>query len=381
LRLLMITALFCCTSSGTLASAQLNPGHATHVEEDGCGSVPSQEHIELIRQRISDGTWETATQWRYEDRGIDAYVPITAHVVRYDDGSGGIPQSRIDVAIDDLNDHVASTGLAFYQMGDTIYMNDSQYAELDSDEFCSLVAIDSVPQTVNIYFVPDFVNLCGRGSFTTNPCQGVVMDNDCTATSSNHSTFSHEVAHYFNLYHTHTTYHGVECVDGSNCATAGDVHCDTPADPNLSGVVDDFCNYTGTELDECGSGMPYAPPTTNLMSYSRKWCRTHFTQEQLSLFAWTAHNDRSDHLEDAGACCMLNEVCVETIQELCLSVGGTYLAGQSCDDEVCSEQCDADLTGDDHVGVDDLLAVIAGWQNPYTVDDLLLVISSWGPCE
>ena len=81
-----------------------------------------------------------------------------------------------------------------------------------------------------------------------------------------------------------------------------------------------------------------------------------------------------------GAKSGIGEACVETTQDICLSVGGTYLAGQSCDDDVCFEQCDADLTGDDHVGVDDLLAVIAGWQNPYTVDDLLLVISSWGPC-
>ena len=39
-----------------------------------------------------------------------------------------------------------------------------------------------------------------------------------------------------------------------------------------------------------------------------------------------------------------------------------------------------DITGDGHVGVDDLLAVIAGWGNPYNVDDLLLVIQGWGPC-
>ena len=47
----------------------------------------------------------------------------------------------------------------------------------------------------------------------------------------------------------------------------------------------------------------------------------------------------------------------------------------------CSNDCPGDYNGDGHVGVDDLLTVIAGWQNPYTVDDLLLVISSWGPCE
>ena len=150
-------------------------------------------------------------------------------------------------------------------------------------------------------------------------------------------------------------------MDGSNCASAGDLHCDTPADPSLSSVVDDACNYIGTELDACGSGAPYDPPVYNLMSYSRKWCRDHFTQEQLALFAWTAFNDRSDHLIYTGACCMNNDVCVDTFEELCSNVGGTYLGdGQSCADAQCPTDCKGDMTGDGHVGVDDLLAVIAG---------------------
>ena len=39
--------------------------------------------------------------------------------------------------------------------------------------------------------------------------------------------------------------------------------------------------------------------------------------------------------------------------------------------------CVGDITGDGYVGVDDLLAVIADWNNPYTVDDLLGVIADW----
>lgn len=42
--------------------------------------------------------------------------------------------------------------------------------------------------------------------------------------------------------------------------------------------------------------------------------------------------------------------------------------------------CDGDITGDGHVDVGDLLAVIAGWGDPYNVIDLLTVIDKWGPC-
>ena len=42
--------------------------------------------------------------------------------------------------------------------------------------------------------------------------------------------------------------------------------------------------------------------------------------------------------------------------------------------------CQGDLDGNGSVNVDDLLAVIGGWGDPYNVDDLLLVIGGWGPC-
>ena len=48
----------------------------------------------------------------------------------------------------------------------------------------------------------------------------------------------------------------------------------------------------------------------------------------------------------------------------------------SCDD--CDESCPGDFDDSGTVDVSDLLAVIAGWDDPYNVNDLLLVISEWG---
>lgn len=48
---------------------------------------------------------------------------------------------------------------------------------------------------------------------------------------------------------------------------------------------------------------------------------------------------------------------------------------------VPDEICLGDVTGDDIVDISDLLGVISGWGNPYTVSDLLTVIQYWGtPC-
>ena len=48
--------------------------------------------------------------------------------------------------------------------------------------------------------------------------------------------------------------------------------------------------------------------------------------------------------------------------------------------DILEPPCPGDMNGDGGIGVDDLLAVIAGWGSPYNVDDLLLVIQSWGGC-
>ena len=44
------------------------------------------------------------------------------------------------------------------------------------------------------------------------------------------------------------------------------------------------------------------------------------------------------------------------------------------------EPCLGDYNQDSQVDVNDLLAVIAGWGDPYDVDDLLIVIGAWGSC-
>jgi Putative metal-binding motif/Secretion system C-terminal sorting domain/Pregnancy-associated plasma protein-A/HYR domain/Receptor L domain len=147
----------------------------------------------------------------------------------------------------------------------------------------------NVPDVLNIYFVGDANGYCGWAWFTYSQYDYIVIDNSC---ASNKSTLAHEIGHYFNLYHTHETAFGAECVNGSNCTTAGDRLCDTPADPNLSGKVSSACNYTGTNTDGC-TGASYTPSTHNLMSYSRKACRDIFSAQQNAKILYTIAHGRS----------------------------------------------------------------------------------------
>lgn len=86
-------------------------------------------------------------------------------------------------------------------------------------------------------------------------------------------TVSHEMGHFFGLEHTFSKDNGGELVDGSNCATTGDLICDTPADPFVPGADQadfikqqgEYCVFTDKEKD--ANGAYYSPMVNNVMSY------------------------------------------------------------------------------------------------------------------
>jgi hypothetical protein len=101
------------------------------------------------------------------------------------------------------------------------------------------------------------------------------------------NTLAHEIGHCLGLVHTHDYLVEPELVNGANCSTAGDMLCDTPADPNLSlpGLVQLPCAYVGTVTD--ANGDLYTPLLNNVMSYSPCLVDS-FTPEQGALMRYYA---------------------------------------------------------------------------------------------
>ncbi|WP_323788604.1 T9SS type A sorting domain-containing protein [Psychroserpens sp.] len=211
-------------------------------------------------------------------------VPIKAHIIRTDFGTGGLALNEFNSALAIMNSYFANAFIEFFLCESINYIDDSSLFDFETDEQNAMTTAHNIDNVINIYFANTVTSsssgngLCGYSYFPGGP-EIILMNNSCTM---NGSTLSHEMGHFFSLSHTHGNINGTltsELVDGSNCDTAGDFICDTPADPQLSGSnVNTSCIYTGTVFD--GNGQLFNPNPLNIMSYSRSACRTEFSPQQ-----------------------------------------------------------------------------------------------------
>jgi hypothetical protein len=410
----------------------LSTGYSTECKEC-CGTLLSEEYREQIERMIDNGTWDDYTNREFDGVRGTTYVRTTFHILRNINGSNGMPSSYCQMQLDYLNSHVGDTGLQFC-------IQDIIYHDLDdpSVTYPSSPSYGFDPNSMNVYCTPNIeysFSLCGYASYPYGTT--FVVQNNCMGPGT--TTFSHEAGHYFGLPHTFEgTENGnnPECVDGSNCNSAGDYFCDTAADDNGGWAWN--CNYTGGGVDVC-NGDPYNPNDDNLMSYGPDSCTDEFTPNQLSAYLSTAEIYRANILSDepcvpnTGACCNESDSCLITYESMCESVGwiwqgqgticadgclqnadgaccvGTYClvlpesncnAGggvwqgpnTTCVEGICTQEpCEGDLNGDDVVNVNDLLEVVEQWGNSsgsgdinedgiVDVGDLLLIVEGWGDC-
>jgi hypothetical protein len=254
-----------------------------------CGTVVPEGTAGVELQRQARAIAATATV--AAPANAPYHLPLAIHIVRRSDGTGGISLNQLSLALRDLNQVWQPAGIQFFVYGGIDYINSDTHFNVPNVRANqdALRQVNPVANTVNVYFT-NLADLCGQSSFTNDMFQGILMDISCAGVASNTSSFAHEVGHYFDLFHTHETFPDsagkptkIECPNGSNCSTAGDLICDTPADPNLDDKVNDSCSYTGSDAIPTGCGTtPYNPAPRNLMSYSTKLCRTDITAGQSS---------------------------------------------------------------------------------------------------
>lgn len=250
-----------------------------------CATVPEAGWAAKLRDKVTDIP-------PLLKQAAPRLIPYQIHLFKKSDSTSVLSLQDVYKEIDTVNALYANANMLFYECAPPeIIFDDSLYNFQSSEE----------PVLLNQHYTADILNLyfpntaksgntlvCGYSRYPPSVDVAIIA----AGCATNGSTLPHEIGHYFGLMHTHETFYGPELVNGTNCSVAGDLICDTPADPVLDyATVSLSCAYTGTVTD--GNGMLYTPDVTNIMSYSRKECRFFFSPMQYAVLNATSQSDRA----------------------------------------------------------------------------------------
>jgi hypothetical protein len=257
--------------------------------------IPSKALVKWDQQRIAIKK-RNPTEVYYAK--INRTFEITPHIL-INGKDTIISLATIDAFLDSVNTFYKPIGISFttcsakYFRGEALDTVSTCWWNNNTKEYTKK---DYEPYTINMYFLKGIMYGDSRSTvsypagFAPMPLADPTHSQDAVFISRDNNGFqpvvlAHELGHFFGLYHPHESQtYGKEFVNESNCASSGDLMCDTPAEPeeSLSGLVDMDCNYIGNTigsyLDPNGKG--YVPSTTNVMSYTLPQCVKGFTQEQ-----------------------------------------------------------------------------------------------------
>lgn len=250
---------------------------STSYAQEACGTVITEKEVLELQQLLAKPNARSAAQ-----NAVKVRIPIKFHSIRKSDGTGGLTTANKDNLINQINSFYINSDIEFVHQGEVNYINSDDLWDFNTgDEGVAAVGND-ISGVINVYFFNTISSssnkLCGYTRFPPSSDR-VFVAYSCVLNGK--TTLEHELGHYFTLFHTHgTTNTGTtdELVNGSNCSTAGDRLCDTPADPNLTGKVNSDCIYTGTAQD--ANGDFYKPMVSNIMSYAPDHCQNKFTPDQ-----------------------------------------------------------------------------------------------------
>lgn len=242
-----------------------------------CGTVTTPDVIARQLQQMQN-------QQRSIIGKVDRTLAVKVWVALDTFGVSGFSLIDIDDIVTAPNNAFAPVGLSFAlcEVDSIVDHNFNLWDPLLDDPQAQVLYYDE--GLINIYLVEEITSGVAGYAYFPGGADMIVLKKN-----SADNSITHEMGHFFGLYHTFEDGFGAELANGANCATAGDLICDTEADPDPTGQnVDTDCNLTVFYKD--ANGDPYDPPSDNIMSYYPCACR--FTVDQYSSIYTNYVNDR-----------------------------------------------------------------------------------------
>lgn len=221
---------------------------------------------------------------------------IVAHIVRDTFGNTGVTEAQVQTSIDLLNEWFDPICVEFviasfeiidnFQYDNPANYNEWQQMWLQYHQFnkINLYIVNSVDGLVRGKAFAD------RGAILDPGKSGVLLTKQAVLEDSLRLWIVHGFGRYCGLPNTNEEA-GTELVDGSNCLSAGDRICDTPADPFLPGDEEgpdssldlERCRFISLQTD--ANGDFYVPQTGNVMSDFPVKCWCGLTHSQFYIMA------------------------------------------------------------------------------------------------
>ncbi|MBX2890322.1 MAG: hypothetical protein KF734_05305 [Saprospiraceae bacterium] len=264
-----------------------------------------------------------------EERSSDTLkLGVQIHLLARDNGTGRFSPGQLLDAFCRLNLDFADTRIRLYFKNEwNLINNTGWYQHQTIPQGIDMMLTNNVEGALNSYFAANVAGNCGYNL----PYAGVAMSHGCSG--PNDHTWAHEVGHNLSLPHPfigwegkvysfanptpdtltydYTYFHDtidtqipapldtalVEYVDGSNCAIAADLICDTKPD-YLSYRWD--CDNQGKSLvqQKDPTGATFFSDGTLFMSYSFDKCANRFSDEQITIMRAALLNKKPDWLTD-----------------------------------------------------------------------------------
>jgi hypothetical protein len=274
------------------------------AQENGtCGTV----FDEASKARLLDNIATAKRLGLTGSSRTTTYVAVKIHLVANSDGTSGVDRSRALDMLCHLNENYADQNIVFYLV-DMYEMNNTtvnSHSNPTTAQFQMSVRKNQHNNAINIFLCNNLVSSGGTpgtllGYYTPQYDFLVIRHNQVNGTSQ---TLTHEAGHFLSLPHPFVGWEGtdynatysasnppptvlngsiVELANGSNCSTAGDFFCDTPADYNM-GFGFSGCNYNGGAVDPTGALIN--PDETLYMSYFSDNCQSRFSDDQKAAVA------------------------------------------------------------------------------------------------